>query len=179
LILLAWVAGWLLDQPPLRGFAWEWRAALVGVLAALPMLGLFLVLLRWPVGPLERIKWFSERVLCPLLAPCSVVDLLGISVLAGLGEEMLFRAVLQGAFLRWLPVWGAIALASVLFGILHAITASYAVLAALMGAYLGWLWHQTDNLLAPVVAHALYDFVVLVYLLRGPGSEQRLEPPPE
>jgi uncharacterized protein len=179
LILLAWVVGWLLEQPPLRDFAWDARAAFYGVAAALPLLGLFLVLLRWPVGPLRRIKWFSERVLCPLLAPCSVVDLLGISVLAGLGEEMLFRAVLQGAFQRWAPLWAAVALASVLFGVLHAITASYAVLAALMGAYLGWLWHVTDNLLAPVVAHALYDFVVLLYLLRGPGSEERLTPPPE
>src|SRR4051794_32037959 len=84
LILLAWILGWLLDQPPLREFAWTLRDALLGVAATLPLLLLFGLMLRWPVGPIGRIKHFSEQVLCPLLAPCSVIDLLGISILAGL-----------------------------------------------------------------------------------------------
>jgi membrane protease YdiL (CAAX protease family) len=170
LIVLAWALGWLLRQPPLEHFAWSWRDALWGVAAAVPMLLLFFVMLRWPVGPLGRIKRFSEQVLRPLLAPCSLVDLLGISLLAGLGEEMLFRGVLQGAFSRWLPPGAALALASILFGLLHAITPTYAVLAALMGAYLGWLWVYSENLLVVIVTHALYDSCALVYLLRGPGS---------
>jgi membrane protease YdiL (CAAX protease family) len=177
LIALAWLFGWLLDQPPLKGFAWESRAALLGVAATLPLLLAFLVMLRWPVGPLRRIKHFSEQVLCPLLAPCSVLDLLGISLLAGLGEEMLFRGVLQGWFARWMPSLLALAVASVAFGVVHAVTAAYAVLAALMGAYLGWLWHESGNLLAPVITHALYDFLVLLYLLRGPGSDARTQTP--
>jgi membrane protease YdiL (CAAX protease family) len=93
---------------------------------------------------------------------------------------MLFRGVLQQAFGNWLPVWGAIAAAALLFGLLHAVTTTYAVLAALVGAYLGWLYFLTGNLLAPIVAHALYDFVALVYLTRGPGSDVTIEPePPE
>jgi membrane protease YdiL (CAAX protease family) len=179
LILLAWALGWLLGQPPLRHFSWDAGAALDGVLAAVPMLLLFLAMVRWPVGPLRRIKDFSEQVLRPLLAPCGVLDMLGISVLAGLGEEMLFRGVLQGAFVRWLPPWLAVVLASTLFGLLHAVTASYAALAAVMGAYLGWLYLHADNLLAPAVTHALYDFLALLYLLRGPGSDQVPELPDE
>jgi membrane protease YdiL (CAAX protease family) len=174
MIVLAWALGWLLDQPPLQTFHWTYSGALWGAAAALPVLALFLAVARWPVGPLARVKRFSEEVIYPLLAPCSVLDLLGISVLAGLGEEMLFRAVLQGAFAHWLLTLQhgrlvALALASVLFGAMHAVTAAYAVLAALMGAYLGWLWIATDNLLAPALTHALYDFLVLLYLLRGPG----------
>jgi membrane protease YdiL (CAAX protease family) len=177
MIVLAWLLGWLLDQQPLLAFTWDWRAALYGVLAALPMLVLFLAALRWPVGPLARVKRFSEQVLYPLLAPCSVLDLLGISLLAGLGEEMLFRGVFQGVFARWMGPLMGLALASVLFGVMHAVTTTYAVLAALMGAYLGWLWTATDNLLAPAVTHALYDFVVLLYLLRGPGAPPQTEEP--
>jgi membrane protease YdiL (CAAX protease family) len=180
LIIVAWGLGWLLKQPPLEKFAWAGRDALLGVAATVPLLALFLLLIRFPIGPVARIKHFSERVLCPMLAPCTVLDLLGISVLAGLGEEMLFRGALQGAFLRWLPPVAAIALVSALFGVLHAVTLGYAVLAALMGAYLGWLRYETDNLLAPVIAHSLYDFAVLLYLLRGPGSEERTRlPEPE
>jgi membrane protease YdiL (CAAX protease family) len=170
LIVLAWVLGWLLDEPPLAQFRWDARDALRGVVATVPLLLLFLALLRWPVGPLGRIKQFSEEVLRPVLARCSLLDLFGISGLAGLGEEMLFRGVAQGFFSHWLPPALAVALASVVFGVLHAITFTYAVLAACMGAYLGWLWIATGNLLVPIVTHALYDFVVLVYFLRGPGS---------
>jgi hypothetical protein len=174
MIVLAEVLGRFFGHPPLRTLSWDGRDALHGVAAALPMLLLFFVVVRWPVGPLGRIKKFSEQVLCPLLAPCSVIDLIGISILAGLGEEMLFRAVFQGVFASWLSPWAGLILASVLFGLLHAVTAGYAVMATLMGAYLGWLWTSTGNLLTPVVTHALYDMVALLFLLRGPGSTERL-----
>jgi membrane protease YdiL (CAAX protease family) len=174
LIVLAMLLGWLLRQPPLEKLRWDSLDALYGLLATLPLLVLFLVLTRWPVGPLRRIKEFSDEVIRPLLAPCSLVDLVGISVLAGLGEEMVFRGVLQGVLSRWFTPWLGIILASVLFGLLHAITVTYAVLAALMGAYLGWLFRATDNLLVVVLVHALYDLLVLLYLLRGPGAEEAL-----
>jgi membrane protease YdiL (CAAX protease family) len=115
------------------------------------------------------VKRFSVEVLCPALAPCTAVDLVGIAALAGLGEEALFRGVLQGAFTLWWGFGPALAAASLLFGMAHAVTPAYAVLAALMGAYLGWAWYATENLLVPVLIHALYDLAVLLYLLRGPG----------
>jgi membrane protease YdiL (CAAX protease family) len=45
------------------------------------------------------------------------------------------------------------------------VTAAYAVMAGFIGLYLGVLavWH--DNLLVPMVVHALYDFVALTYLV--------------
>jgi membrane protease YdiL (CAAX protease family) len=112
-----------------------------------------------------------------MMAPLSLVDLGGISLLAGLGEEMLFRAVLQVWFGRCLenPAL-AILLAAILFGVVHAVNSTYAVLAALTGVYLGWVFYASGNLLAPVLAHALYDFAVLLYLMRGPGSDVELPP---
>jgi uncharacterized protein len=55
--------------------------------------------------------------------------------------------------------------ASMVFGLLHAVTITYAVLAALVGAYLGWLALATDSLVGPIIAHSLYDFLALVYLI--------------
>ncbi len=137
-------------------------------MATLPLLGLFYVVLRWPVGPLRRIKEFSANVLRPLLRSCTAIDLLGLSVLAGLGEEMLFRAVLQGMLLHWLSLWVAVLVSGVLFGLLHAVTPTYALLlAGAIGVYLGRVWYWTDNLLVVTVAHALYDFLALLYLTRG------------
>ncbi len=179
LIVLAWLLGWLLGQHPLRTFSWDLGGALWGLAGTVPMLLLFLLLDLWPVGPLRRLKQFGDQVLRPLLAPCTVVDLLGISVLAGLGEEMLFRGVLQAAFAQRAGPWIGLVLASVLFGFMHFITLTYAVLAMLMGVYLGLVWQWTGNLLPPVLTHALYDFLVLLYLMRGPGSSPPEDKPGE
>jgi len=104
----------------------------------------------------------------PLFAGCSPWQLAVLSLLAGVSEEALFRGVVQGWLMR---VSGSTVLglvfASALFGLAHAITSTYAILAGLIGAYLGWLWLATDNLLTPTVAHAAYDFVALWYLLRA------------
>ncbi len=151
--------GWMIDQHPLLHFAWTWQAVVWGVLATVPLVIFFFVFLRWPIGPFRRIQRFSERVLRPLLAPCSLIDLLGISALAGLGEEMLFRGVLQEAFTGWFNVWAGVIAASVLFGVLHSITFTYAMLAAVMGVYLGCIFRYADhNLLAAIIAQRAVRF---------------------
>jgi membrane protease YdiL (CAAX protease family) len=165
LVVLALLLGWLLSQPPLEHFAWDPWAALIGVAATVPVVGVALLMLRWPIGPLARIKQFTETVLVPILLPCSLMDLLAIATLAGVGEEMLFRGVFQGVLSRWAGVGVGLTLASILFGVLHAITFTYAVLAALAGAFLGALWLWTGNLLVPIIVHTLYDFVLLVHLI--------------
>ncbi|MEI6785094.1 MAG: CPBP family glutamic-type intramembrane protease [Verrucomicrobiota bacterium] len=43
---------------------------------------------------------------------------------------------------------------------------TYAIVAALLGVYLGLLWMWTGNLLTPMITHAVYDFATLVYFLR-------------
>ena len=63
--------------------------------------------------------------------------------------------------------WIAIVGVAILFGLLHAVNAAYAVLATLMGLYLGWLWMATGNLAVPIVAHAVYDFLALVFSRAG------------
>lgn len=168
LAVLAWGLGLLLRHPVGREIRWDARDGALGAAACLPLLLLFMVCVRWPVGPLARIRRFSEEVIRPLFAPCAVMDLAAISLLAGVGEETLFRGVIQGALGRWLGPWTGLAMASVLFGLLHSITLTYAVLATLMGAFLGWLYVVNGNLLLVIVTHGLYDFVALLVLVKGP-----------
>ena len=89
-----------------------------------------------------------------------------LSLAAGVGEEMLFRGVVQAVLDRWWGPWAALPVASLFFGLLHALTPTYAVLATLAGLYLGGVWLLTGNLLVVIVAHAFYDLIALVYLLR-------------
>jgi membrane protease YdiL (CAAX protease family) len=176
LLVAASLLGWMIDQPPLRFFKWTPWAVLWGVVATLPLLLLFFVFLRWPIRPFKRIQRFSEEVIRPLLAPCSWIDLLGISVLAGLGEEVFFRGVVQEAFTRWFNVSLGVLVASILFGLAHSISFTYVVLAAFMGVYVGCVWLYADhNLLVIIITHALYDFIVLLWLLRGPGAAEALD----
>ena len=60
----------------------------------------------------------------------------------------------------------ALALASLLFAAAHLITWTYALIVAFIGAYLGLLLIWTGNLLTPMITHAVYDFIALVYFLR-------------
>jgi membrane protease YdiL (CAAX protease family) len=164
---LALTLGWALGQPPLERFAWDAAAALDGAAAAVPMLLFLAATIRWPVGPLRPVKEFFDRELAPLLEGCRWPDLALVSVAAGVGEEMLFRGVLQAAIARALGPAAGVVLAAALFGLLHPISLAYIVLVALLGAYLGVVWLATGNLLSVMVAHALYDFIALVVLLRG------------
>jgi membrane protease YdiL (CAAX protease family) len=74
--------------------------------------------------------------------------------------------------------WPALVVSSVLFGLLHPITPTYAVLAGLIGAYLGGVWLANGNLLVVVIVHALYDFIALIYLLRDRPLPQEPYPVP-
>jgi membrane protease YdiL (CAAX protease family) len=162
---LALLLGWLFQQPPLADCRWNAAALAIGVVATLPMLAVFVTVTRWPVGPLARMRRILDEFIMPLFSGCTLLGLAALSVLAGLGEEMLFRGVLQPVLGRWLGQPGGLLAASALFGLLHPITPTYIVLAAGLGLYLGWLALTTGNLLVVILAHALYDFLVLVYLL--------------
>ncbi len=86
---------------------------------------------------------------------------------AGVSEELLFRGVLQ----PWLSGLSSAAIgvvaSNVVFGLLHMRTVLYAVIAGLVGAYLGVVYLVTDNLLTPIVTHMLYDAVALEYTRRA------------
>lgn len=61
----------------------------------------------------------------------------------------------------------------VIASLFHLVTKTYAVIATLIGAYLGVIWLAAGNLLAPITAHAVYDFVALVYFLRAHVRQHR------
>ena len=63
-------------------------------------------------------------------------------------------------------IWNANLVSAVIFGLLHALTLTYSILAACMGLYFGVVWLATGNMLVPVAAHAIYDFIALLYFLR-------------
>ncbi len=158
--------GWAFHHPPLELFSWNADAALIGVLATIPLVAMFLAMLRWPIGPLARVKQFCDLEVVPLLEQSSWSEIALISLSAGVGEEMLFRGVFQTSIgsCSALP-WGLV-LASLLFGLFHPISLTYMIIIAILGLYLGAVLILGGNLLTGMVVHALFDFAALAYLLR-------------
>ena len=97
----------------------------------------------------------------------SVGQLALVATLAGVGEELLFRGVLQTILGWWMLPAASIVIASLLFGLAHALSKVYFLLATAIGLFLGGLTWYFNDLVAPIVAHAVYDFIALMYLTRS------------
>ena len=148
----------LLGQPLFGNLQWCLRDFWLGILASLPLLALFFWLLHSSLPALERIGEFLEARVRTVFEPWAIWQLAVISLLAGVCEEVFFRSVFQGGLARHIGTIPALVVASVI---------------TVIGAYLGILWLATENLLAPIATHAVYDFVALVYFLRAHVRKHR------
>ncbi len=164
--LAAVLLGAFIAVPPWRQFHWTFAAIAWGTVAAAPPLVMLLGLRLVQGGPIGRLNRVVDSLIVPMFAGCTLGDFALISLVAGLGEEMLFRGVVQPVLIGWMGPWGGLILASLLFGLAHFITPTYALLATIIGGYLGWLMLQYDNLLITSMAHAVYDFAALAYMTR-------------
>jgi membrane protease YdiL (CAAX protease family) len=159
------------------GLAWAWHSdiplrsgSLVpGVTAGLACASGLALVQYWFLrhapdrGPIRALRQVYRTTLRPLFGRLAPVDIGVISLFAGVCEELLFRGVVQAA-------WGWAA-ASLLFGLCHLggrETWALGIWAAGTGALLGWLAIATDGLVAPMVAHAVYDALALSYIRWGP-----------
>jgi membrane protease YdiL (CAAX protease family) len=166
LLLLAWGLGRWLDVSPLGALAPVGSGVLWGLAAAIPLLIALYWMLRTPIASIRRLVALVDDQIGPVLVPLSVFELGVLALVAGLSEEILFRGVLQVGLGRWLPPAAALIATSVCFGLVHFASRTYAVVAGVMGCYLGTLFLLADSLVAPVVSHGLYDFAALVLVAR-------------
>jgi len=168
--VVALLLGWLFGLPAAGRIPPTFSALGLGALAALPLLVLFFGCVHCPWKPFRRLLRVVRELIVPLLRGCTVLELAAIAIAAGVGEEMLFRAIVQevaaGSVEGPAGPWVGLVAASLIFGLVHLVTPTYGILATLIGGYLGWLWMTTGILMVPVTAHAVYDFVGLVYLMR-------------
>jgi membrane protease YdiL (CAAX protease family) len=181
LILASVVAAVVLGVPNYglgAGFRFEAPGFILGTVAVAP-LAVFAVVLDFvenSVPALKDVTLATQRSVLSLLGMkrkplTAAVVALALGLAAGIGEEMLFRGVLQstltdrllGATAFAQPI--SIGITSVFFGLLHAVTPLYAILATLASVYFGWVYVALGdgNLLVPMVCHAVYDVGALLW----------------
>lgn len=118
----------------------------------------------------------NQAVLAGSGDPTYFLIMVPVSILfVGPAEELLFRGAVQGRLRQSWGVWPAILTATVLFGLVHipAITGgfgaqlSYALLVAVLGLLLGYLYEYTGNILVPSLIHGAYNATLfgMLYLL--------------
>jgi uncharacterized protein len=166
LLVLALVLALLLGLAPWQALHWSWSALGISAAATVPPLLLMWLLLDSGIGWVRELERLTHRTLDVILRTRPSGAIAALALLAGFGEEFLFRGVIQAGLVEPLGAAGAIGVASVLFGLAHAVTRAYFVAATVIGLYLGWLYAATGNLLIVCLVHALYDWLGIHYYLR-------------
>ena len=112
----------------------------------------------------KSLKWLADlrtivyEDVAPLFTQLNLIDILLVAGSSGLCEEVFFRGVLQ-LKLGIIP-------ASIVFGMIHCPSINmlpYAFWTFLAGLFLGGLYIWTDSLWTPILAHAVSNFIVLIF----------------
>lgn len=98
--------------------------------------------------------------------PGVLILVLVVVVAAPLAEEVFFRGMLQRTLARRLPIWPAMLITSVLFGVSHFQALQLPALAA-FGLVLSVLAHRTGRLGRSIWAHVGFNATTVVALLAG------------
>jgi hypothetical protein len=158
-------------------FSLSWVATGYALLLCIPMFVILLISIRSSWEPLARLRNEMKEKIIPIFTNCNIGDLALIAFLAGFGEELFFRGWMQGALSNRMGIWAGILIASLIFGLAHYLSTTYAVYAFFTGIYLGVIYHLSGNLFIVMTMHALYDFVALVYLRQqGIENNTRMDP---
>ena len=149
------------------------HSLLMGLLTSVPML-VMLAFVRFAPFEWSRRLWETpSRVLGDGLTRLSILDVASVALMAGVGEELLFRGFLQEWLTSYGLLWGLV-IPNVLFGLLHAMTLAYAVGACLVGLCFSCLLHFSPeiDLTSLMTAHATYDFMAWVWLAHNQRNSQ-------
>ena len=138
-------------------------------------MGLFFTALDYiPWRQLKQVSQKTKEAVVATMKNVTRFNRFLVCLLAGIGEEILFRGFIFVAIFEFWP-WGleynlnifaAIIISSILFGLGHYVTLLYFIITGLLGAAFCLVFLWTGSLIAPVVAHALYDFYAIELALR-------------
>lgn len=155
IVLLLIAKVWLLFETFRFPLVLTWQAVGLGTALGLGISAVSALIYRlWP-----KYRQSADVYLAFVLEPLILADCVWIGLLPGMSEELLFRGVM-------LPAIGlnptGLVVSSLCFGVLHMSGLRqwpYAIWASAVGLLLGGCALATGNLLVPIVAHVVTNFV--------------------
>lgn len=165
-----------LRKPNYPGF---WLVGTVAILIALPMVQWLGEINRAIEFPAELTHWIRSKedeaneTVKALLSRHTVKDLLlnlfFVAGLAAVGEELLFRGVVQRIFVRQFgQAWPAIIFSAFLFAALHMQFYGFFPRLAL-GILLGAIYWYSGSLWVAILAHFVYDAILITLVYFNPA----------
>mmetsp|Transcript_4426 Transcript_4426/g.9814 ORF Transcript_4426/g.9814 Transcript_4426/m.9814 type:complete len:378 (-) Transcript_4426:72-1205(-) len=152
------------------GFEWTSVAAIQGIRWTLPLFAIagIMRLIEPYSKALQGVTKATQRsVLAVMGKERRPVFALLVSILlgavAGWGEEWLFRGVFQTSLSEKFSNEIALTICGIVFGLLHAVTPVYALLAGAASVFFGYLYNISENLAVPMICHAVYDVGALMW----------------
>ncbi len=169
LLLAGW---WFLERP----FAWlgvhDTIGAGFGVVAVLGFTALAVLgVLAWRRRRASDAEKREQRDKLGDLAPILPQDdrdlraFFALSVTAGVVEELLYRGFVLWMLAQWMPLWAAVVLSSIAFGLAHSYQGRDGMLrTGAIGLLFAVLFIASGSIWLPMLFHALFDMVQGVQL---------------
>jgi membrane protease YdiL (CAAX protease family) len=155
---------------------WRWRWLAAAAMIAMAMLPLRIVIgMAAQVlieGGLDSLQARGQMFTAAGLSWAGfLIALIGTGLLAPVAEELFFRGAIYGSLRARLPVWSAVLLSALLFGLAHFDSPGVAVSSVVLGAVAALMYERTRSIWACIALHALNNSVAisLVYLAAVAG----------
>jgi len=103
-----------------------------------------------------------------LFSELSWSNIIVLSVMAGVSEELLFRGVIQSYLMSITSPLIAVIISASLFGVMHCYSRLYIVVTLIFGLFIGWLYYESQSLLLIVTLHAVYDVLAFASIVKYP-----------
>jgi len=130
------------------------RYLLVGIVIGIPIgVAEYFVLRPAPAFPAFEVKYLLR-------------DLAYMLGFVGIGEELLFRGLVQRDLMQALGWKGGLVLASLVFAVMHLTWRSIPelVFVFVAGMLLGYVYYKTKSLVAPIVIHGIGNVILVAVL---------------
>ena len=116
----------------------------------------------WMKTSEEQATLLTEKFLNIRTIQGLLFNILLISVIPAIGEELYFRGALQGVLREWKGIRTSIWLTAIIFSTIHFQFYGF-VPRMLMGAFFGYLLFWSENMWLPIVAHFTNNVIAVVF----------------
>jgi len=193
-VLPTWFCAYLFSQQPNRLIGFQlpnlpvyWIFAILIMLISFPFIQLIGELNQQIQFPSEMQEWFEAKeksaanlvnALLSMHTPTDLVlNILFIALLAGVGEELLFRGMIQRLLSLQFGRWVGILVAAAIFSAIHLQFFGFFP-RFLLGIVLGVLFAYSGSLWVSILAHFFYDAALITAAYFNPSmlkSEQTIQ----